>query len=72
MLVTLWQKGLNSLPNNKSFNQSKLKTFADNKINVTETLKFVLRKAENTVGKGENAGYQYFLLSYNVFKSLLL
>ena len=27
--------------------------------------------AENTVGKGENAGYQHFLLSHSVFQSLL-
>ena len=39
-----------------------MKTFADNKINVTKKLKFVLGKVENIVGKGENAGYQHFLL----------
>ena len=40
----------------------KLKAFADDKINVTEKLKFVLGLEENNVGKGENAGYQHFLL----------
>ena len=60
MLVTLWQKGLNSLSNNRSFDQSKWKEFADDKINVTENLKFVLPKAENIFGIGENAGYQHF------------
>ena len=39
-----------------------MKTYADNKINVTKKLKFVLGKVENIVGKGENAGYQHFLL----------
>ena len=34
-------------------------------INVSEKLKFVFKQIENTVGKGENAGY------HNVFKSLL-
>ena len=29
---------------------------------MTENLKFVLRKAENIVGEGENTNYQYFLL----------
>ena len=41
---------------------SKLKVFAEEKINVTEKLKFVLRRIENSMGKGENAGYHYFLL----------
>ena len=44
-----------SLPNDKFSDGSKLKALADNKINVTEKLKFVLRKVENTVGKRENA-----------------
>ena len=46
-------KGLNSLPNDKYLDWSKLKVFADNKINMTENLKFVLRKGEYIVGKGE-------------------
>ena len=33
---------INSLPNDKTFDWSKLKAFADNKINVTEKLKYVL------------------------------
>ena len=37
---------------------SKLKAFADEKINVTQELKFVSGRKENIVGKGENAGYQ--------------
>ena len=55
----------NSLPNHKILDWSKLKAFADNKINVTEKLKFVLKRVENILGKGENAGN----LSQNVFKS---
>ena len=34
----------------------------DDKINVTEKLKFVLGRVENIMGKGENAGNQHFLL----------
>ena len=45
----------NSLPHEKILDWSKLKAFADDKIKVTEKLKFVLGKVENTVGKGENA-----------------
>ena len=43
----------NSLPNNKFFNWSKFKELAEDKINVTERLKFVLGRAENNVGKGK-------------------
>ena len=47
----------NSLPNNKILDWSKFKfkAFADDKICVTQILKFVLRRAKNIVGKGENA-----------------
>ena len=53
---------LNFLPDDKVLDLSKLKAFADDKIDVTEILKFVSRRVENIVGKGENAGYQHFLL----------
>ena len=46
-----------SLPNNKILDWSKLKAFADDKICVTERLKFVLERVENIVGEGENAGH---------------
>ena len=52
----------NSLPNNKILTLTKLKAFADDKIVVIKKLKFVLGRVENIVGKGENAGYQHFLL----------
>ena len=55
-------KRLNSLPNDKSLDWSKSEAFADDKINVTEKLKLILERVENIVGKGENAGYQHFLL----------
>ena len=51
---------LNSVPNNKIFNQSILKAFADDKIHVTQKLKFASGRVENIVGNGENAGYQQF------------
>ena len=50
------------LPNDKFLDCSELKALADDKINVTEKLKIVLGRVENIVGKGENAGYQHFLL----------
>ena len=46
---------LNSLSNVKFLDWSKFKAFADDRINVTETLNFVSGRVENIVGKGENA-----------------
>ena len=66
----LWSKGVRIILPRTSFNffanpflnkfldWSKLKEHADDKINKTEKLKFVLGMVENIVGKGENAGYQ--------------
>ena len=48
-------------PNDKFLDESKLKVFADDKLKVAKMTIFLLDKAENTVGKGENAGYQHFL-----------
>ena len=62
----------NSLPNNKFLDWSKLKAFADNKINVTEKLKLALGQEENIVGKGENAGYQHFLLFPQMFSKAFI
>ena len=53
---------INSLPSDKFLNLSKLKAFGDDKINVTEKLKFVIARVEIIVGKGENAGNQHFLV----------
>ena len=53
---------LNPLPNNKFIDWSKLKALADSRINVTEKVQFDLGMVENIMGKGENAGYQHFLL----------
>ena len=49
---------------------SKLKAFADDKINVTKRLKHDFGKVENIVGKGENAGSTIFSFSHNVFEGL--
>ena len=66
-----WQKILsdvNPLPNDKIVYQSKFKAFADGKIIATQKFKFVSGRVENIVGKGENAGYQHFLLFSQCFK----
>ena len=41
---------------------TKLKAFADNKLDVSKMMISVYDWAENIVGKGENAGNQHFLL----------
>ena len=52
--------GVNSLPNDKFLDMSKLKGFADDKLNVAEKMKFV--------EKGENAGNQHILLFPQCFQ----
>ena len=48
-----------------------IQSSADNKINLTQNLKFVLGNVENILGKGENAGYQHFLLFPKCFQKFL-
>ena len=60
---------INPSANDKILKQSKLKTFAEGKINLTEKLKFAFGRVENIVGKGENAGYQHFLLFPQFFQN---
>ena len=63
-LLTLYQT--------KILDLSKLKEHAENKIIMTEKkMKFVLRWVENIVGKGENAGYQHFLLFLQCFQRII-
>ena len=45
-----------------------MKAFADDKLNVTQNIKIVFRRVENIVEKGENAGYQHFLLFPQCFQ----
>ena len=52
----------NLLPIDKILDVMKFKAFADDKIDVAEMMTSIFDSVENTVGKGENAGYQHFLL----------
>ena len=54
--LVLWLR-VNYIPNDKFLDWSRWKALADDKINVIEKLKFVLRRVENIVGKAKNAGY---------------
>ena len=51
---------------------TKLKAFADDKLKVAKMTIFLFDRAENTVGKGKNAGYQHFLLFPECFPKPLL
>ena len=62
-------QSLNPLPNNKILEVTKLKSFEDNKLNVAKMMTSLVDRVENTVGKGENAGYQHFLLFLHCFPS---
>ena len=53
---------INSLPHGKLLDWSKLKAFADDKINVNYKQKLFFGLVENIAQKGENAGYHHFLL----------
>ena len=69
--VIVWEL-VNPLPNSKILDWSKLKAFADNKINNAEMMIPLPDRIENIVGKGENAGYQHFLLFSQCFQKLSL
>ena len=47
---------------------TKLKAFADDKLYVAKVMIYLFDRVENTVGKGENAGYQHFLLFPQCFQ----
>ena len=68
MMLNICKYVLNSLPNNKIFRLVQVEAFADNKIKVTQKLKFVLGWVEDILGKGENAGNQHFLLFPKCFQ----
>ena len=59
-----------TLPNNRMLDLSKLKAFADGKLNTAKLMISVCDGLETIVGKGENACYQHFVL-YNASKAFL-
>ena len=61
----------NPFPYDKILDQTKLKAFADDKLNVTKMIISVFERVENIVGKGEIACTSNFFFSHNVFKRLL-
>ena len=72
MVIKTWEYVVKSfsIPNDKILVQTKLKALADDKIKVTEKMKFLLKRVENIVGKGENAVHQHFSFFHNVLKRI--
>ena len=62
---------VNPFPHNKILDQTKLKGFADDKLNVTKMIISAFDRAENIVGKGEIACTSNVPYSHNVFKRFL-
>ena len=58
---------VNPLPDSKILDWSKLKQFADDNFKVDENRQFS-KRVENTVGKGEIARYEQFLLFPQCFQ----
>ena len=53
---------ISPLPDDKILDVTKLNAFIKEKIKVAKIRIFLFDRKENTVGKGENAGHQHFLL----------
>ena len=58
----------NPFLNDGILDMTKLKAFADDKMNVAKMMIYLFNWVENTVGKGENAGYQHFLFFPQCFQ----
>ena len=61
-MENLCKPQINSLPNDNFLDRTKLKAFADSKLNVAKIVICDFDRVENIIRKGENAGYQHFLL----------
>ena len=72
VVIVLPTAYINSLPNDKILDLTRLKAFADDKLDVAKLTISHHNRVENTVGKGENASYRYFLLFPQCFFQNLL
>ena len=68
--INLKPSHINPLPNDKILIETKLKAFADKKLNFAKMMISLFDRVENTVGKEENAGDQHFLLCLQCFPKL--
>ena len=62
-------KSFNPLPDDKILDRSKLKQSADDNFKFHENSRNLSKRVENTVGKGEIAGYEQFLLFPQCFQN---
>ena len=69
-MVIAVEVSFNSVLNDKILDLSKFHALANDKINVNKNSD-VLGMVENILGKGENAGYQHFLLFPKCFQKPL-
>ena len=58
----------NPFPNDKILDASKLKDFADDNFKFDEDVRKFMKRVKNTVGKGEIARYEQFLLFPQCFQ----
>ena len=65
------QMHINPFPRDKILDQTKLKAFADGKLNITKMIISAFYRVENIVGKEEIACTSNFSFPHNVFKSFL-
>ena len=63
---------INLLADDKILGLPKLKAIADYKLDVTQNVKVIFHRIENSVGKGENANYQHFLFPTMFSKAFFL
>ena len=66
--MTFQAKPINPLPDDKILDSSKLKEFADDNIKFDKRGRKLSKHVENTVGKGEIARYEQFLLFPQCFQ----
>ena len=75
-LKTKWKKKekllVNPLPDDKILDSSKLEDFADNNFKFHENQRKLSKQVVNTVGKGEIARYEQFLLFPQCFQMACL
>ena len=62
---------VNPFPHDKILDQTKLKAFADDKLDITKMIISVFDRVENIVGKGKISCTSNFFFSHNFFKRLL-
>ena len=64
----LIKSSVNPLLNDNFLDVTKLKAFADDKMDIAKIIISFFDRVENIAGKGENAGYHHFLLFPQCFQ----